>query len=329
MCCWGTSRSRAAIENRVLAFLSAPPKTEIGNFARLSILALALSKQSNPTYNEKVSYRFAQVARAMLASNCASSVMGRSHSSCPFAYWRKMSTVHRKGYHLAVSAFMRVLARHWYALFLTVYGIWVFTPFLAPVFMRFGASEAGKIVYDIYALFCHQLPQRSFFLFGEKTMYSLDEIQRVWHNAINPVVLRQFIGNEVMGWKVAWSDRMIALYTSIWFFGLLWYPLRWKMKPLPWRGFFSLLMPMAFDGGSHAISDLAGLGQGFRDTNEWLRILTNNVFSTTFYAGDALGSFNSLMRLITAILAGLAIVWLTFPSLFQVQVGNRCQERGG
>ena len=42
-------------------------------------------------------------------------------------------------------------------------------------------------------------------------------------------------------------------------------------------------------------------------------MLTKDALPVTFYAGDALGSFNSLMRLITGPLAGLAIVWLSFP----------------
>ena len=64
------------------------------------------------------------------------------------------------------------------------------------------------------------------------------------------------------------------------------------------------------------LSDLAGIGQGFRDTNLWLAFLTNNAFSASFYAGEALGSFNSWMRLVTGILAGLGIVWFIFPYVF-------------
>ena len=55
------------------------------------------------------------------------------------------------------------------------------------------------------------------------------------------------------------------------------------------------------------------LGFGFRDSNLWLAQLTNNIFPSTFYAGDALGSFNSLMRLLTGALFGLASVWLAWP----------------
>jgi len=61
------------------------------------------------------------------------------------------------------------------------------------------------------------------------------------------------------------------------------------------------------------ISDLAGIGQGFRDTNVWLQVLTNNVFPITFYQGDALGSFNSWMRLITGILFGIPLVGFAYP----------------
>ena len=139
-------------------------------------------------------------------------------------------------------------------------------------------------------------------------MYSLAEIQAAWQTTTDPFTLRQFIGNPETGWKVAWSDRMVSMYTSILFGGLLYgLVLKW-LKPLPFWTLAILLLPMAIDGGTHMISDLAGIGQGFLDTNVWLQILTNNTFSSAFYQGDALGSFNSWMRLITGILFGIALV---------------------
>lgn len=220
------------------------------------------------------------------------------------------------------SAF-RWLGAHWFETFLLVYGLWVFFPFLAPVFMHIGWTSAGKATYFIYSFFCHQLPERSFFWFGEKSMYSLIEIQTVWQNTANPLILRQFIGNEAMGWKVAWSDRMISLYASVWLFAALWHPFRRRIKPITWWSFALLLLPLAVDGVTHAISDFAGIGQGFRDTNMWLAVLSNYSFSATFYTGDALGSFNSLMRFITGALAGLGIVWLAFPYVDQTQAYNQ------
>lgn len=209
--------------------------------------------------------------------------------------------------------------RDWLFWFIFMYGLFVFLPFLTPVFMKMGLTGAGKSLYFIYSFFCHQLPQRSFFLFGEKTMYSLSEIQTVWQNTTNPLVLRQFIGNEIMGWKVAWSDRMTSFYTSIWFFALLYAMLRRKIAPLSLIAFFILLIPMALDGGTHMLSDLSGIGNGFRDTNEWLATMTNNSFSNSFYVGDALGSFNSWMRFITGTLAGLSIAWCLLPRTFEIQ----------
>lgn len=75
------------------------------------------------------------------------------------------------------------------------------------------------------------------------------------------------------------------------------------------------MIPMAIDGISHFISDFAGLGQGFRDSNAWLAALTNNAFPVTFYAGDTLGSVNSWLRLLTGVLFGFATVWFSFPFL--------------
>jgi uncharacterized membrane protein len=204
-------------------------------------------------------------------------------------------------------------------LWLTIYGVvgglLVTIPFLAPVFMAIGWNGAGRVIYFIYSFMCHQLPERSYFLFGSKFTYSLPVIQSVWQNTNNPVVLRQFLGNTEMGWKVAWSDRMISMYTATWLFGLVWWPLRRRLKPLPVWGLLLFLLPMAIDGGTHFLSDLSGIGQGFRDTNAWLAALTFHSLPASFYAGDAWGSFNSIMRLLTGVLFGLGIVMFGFPYL--------------
>jgi uncharacterized membrane protein len=205
------------------------------------------------------------------------------------------------------------ISRRWILLLSLVLGLYVGLPFLAPVFMQLGWSGPGRVIYFIYSWLCHQLPERSFFLFGPKFTYSLAEVQNAWRNTTNPLILRQFIGNTAMGWKVAWSDRMVSMFTSTWLFGLLWWPLRRRLKPLPWWGLVLFFLPMAVDGTSHFFSDLAGIGQGFRDSNAWLASLTQQAFPTSFYVGDAWGSFNSLMRLLTGISFGLGVIWFSFP----------------
>src|SRR5512138_1784823 len=94
------------------------------------------------------------------------------------------------------------ISNHWFETFLIVYGTWVWLPFFAPVFMHLGWTGPGKAIYFIYSFFCHQLPERSFFFFGNKGMYALNEIQAAWKSTIDPMVLRRFVGNATLGWKV-------------------------------------------------------------------------------------------------------------------------------
>jgi uncharacterized membrane protein len=203
-------------------------------------------------------------------------------------------------------------ASHWFSVFAIAYGLWIWLPWLAPVMMQSGQTELGKAIYFVYSLFCHQLPERSFFLFGSQMMYSLSDVQMAWQDTLNPMVLRRFIGNDAMGWKLAWSDRMVSFYTTVWLFAMAWWPFRRKIKPLPWWAFVLLLVPMFLDGITHMVSDFSGLGRGFRDSNDWLLTLTNYKLPLV-YAGDALGSFNSWSRLVTGVLAGLGIAWFALP----------------
>ena len=206
-------------------------------------------------------------------------------------------------------------SRHWLLIVTFFTGVFIGLPWLAPVFMEIGWTGAGKVIYLIYSTQCHQLPQRSFFLFGPQATYSLAEVQAAWQATTNPFILRQFVGNTAIGWKVAWSDRMVSMYGGVFLGSLIFGPLRKRLRPLPLWAFALLILPMGIDGGTHFISDIAGLGSGFRDSNAWLAVLTGNIFPAAFYAGDALGSFNSWMRLITGLLFGLAIVWLAYPPL--------------
>lgn len=218
-------------------------------------------------------------------------------------------------WHLNLDDIVLQLSQHWLLVFNILGLLYVGLPWLAPIFMKIGWAQAGNLIYLAYSTQCHQLPERSFFLFGSKGMYSLAEIQSVWQNTTNPLILRQFIGNSAFGWKVAWSDRMVSMYGGVVLGGLIFSLVRRWLKPLPIWGFILFCVPMALDGGTHMISDLAGIGAGFRDTNLWLATLTSNGLPTWFYAGDALGSFNSWMRLLTGLIFGLGAAWLALPYL--------------
>jgi len=221
---------------------------------------------------------------------------------------------------------MVLIRRYWIVLFGIVFGAYVGLPFLAPVMMHIGWKGAGNTIYFIYSLLCHQLPQRSYFLFGPKVSYSMSELQANGMEISNFLTMRRFIGNTQMGWKVAWSDRMISLYTTIWLFGVIWWPIRRRLPKLPIWLMILFLLPMVIDGTTHLVSDISGLGQGFRETNQWLANLSNHVFSQGFYFGDAWGSFNSIMRLVTGSLFGLGVAWILFPMVKETFFKNQAQK---
>ena len=95
--------------------------------------------------------------------------------------------------------------RHWLILFLALFGIYNLLPFTALVAMRLGWTPIGNAIYDLYTTQCHQLAQRSFFLFGVQPMYNLDELPlRLTDKSLpDMLILRGFRGSDVFGWKVA------------------------------------------------------------------------------------------------------------------------------
>jgi uncharacterized membrane protein len=217
---------------------------------------------------------------------------------------------------------------HWLAVLNIGWGIFVILPWFAPILMRAGLRGPAQAIYFGYSFVCHQLPERSYFLFGPNLTYSLTDINRVWPGN-NPLTLRQFIGSAEFGYKVAWSDRMVSLYTGVWFGSLVFAFVRRRLRPISLLTYALLVLPMAVDGTTHLISDLWGIGQGFRDSNEWLAALTNHALPAWFYAGDALGSFNSWARLITGLLFGLGTAWLLLPYLEQsfAQVREQLEQK--
>jgi len=210
------------------------------------------------------------------------------------------------------------LLGHWLLIINVALGIFVGLPWLAPVLMWLGQEGPGRLVYALYSFFCHQLPERSWFLFGRSFTYTLAEIERVSGAGGNFFALRRFIGDPEMGWKLAWSDRMVSFYGGWLLFGLVYGVVR-RFRPgwrgLRWQTAVLLLLPMAVDGVTHAISDMWGVGQGFRDSNAWLAALTGHLTSVAFYSGDAWGSFNSLARLITGLLAAAGLMLWLLPFL--------------
>jgi len=167
-------------------------------------------------------------------------------------------------------------AKHWLLIANIVLGIQALLPAAAPVLMASGRSWLGQILYTVYSPLCHQLPERSFFLFGSQITYTLQELEHL----LGPDVPLRYIGDPIIGYKMAVCQRDIAVYAAMWLAGLAYVPLRQRLRPLPLKVFALLCLPMAVDGFGQLL--------GLWDSTPWRRVTTGALF-------------------------GVACIWLAYP----------------
>jgi uncharacterized membrane protein len=174
--------------------------------------------------------------------------------------------------------FLYGFSAHWLFVANIAIGLYFCLPLLAPVLMATGHERAAGLIYHLFQPLCHQLPERSYFLFGGRMVYSYDDLARL----LGGVVPARYIGTASLGFKVAICERDVAIYAAMLFWGVLFAFLRNHLKPLPVKAFVLLCVPMAVDG----LGQLAGL------------------WSSTW-----------LSRSVTGSLFGVACIWLTYPYL--------------
>ncbi len=163
------------------------------------------------------------------------------------------------------------MSRHWLAIFNTVWAIYLFTPFLAPIFMHLGWEAPASVIYAIYSVLCHQLPDHSYFLFGPSFTPLAPELIAGGMPVTDSLFIeRAFIGNPEIGWKVALCQRDVAIYSGVLLAGLSYAIVRRRTRPLPLKVFVLLVLPMAIDGGTQLI--------GLRESNWILRTVTGMMF---------------------------------------------------
>jgi len=174
-------------------------------------------------------------------------------------------------------------SRHWLAAFNGFVIVYLGLAFLAPVLMKIGAVTPASWIYSVYSFTCHQLGYRSFFLFGEQSVYPRDEFAAA--TGIDPNDLwtaRAFDGNSVLGYKVALCERDVAIYAFILLGGFAFHFLRRKVKPLHWALWIIFgIVPIGLDGGTQLLSYLPFLHFPFRESTPLLRVLTGALFGIT------------------------------------------------
>jgi uncharacterized membrane protein len=257
-------------------------QTECGDRTKLSQMNESdepgLRASSEATSSEiKTSEVLAEVERRMEARRSASRTEGRvAILADRFVYW---------------------FSKRWLAVFNAFFLLYVGLPILAPVLMAVGAEWPATIIYTIYRPLCHQLPQRSFFLFGPQLTYRASELmERVGINIGLGPTTRAFVGTEAIGYKVALCQRDTAIYGAIFLFGLVYGLLRrrWKVPPLPLWAYIGFgIAPMLLDGGYQFLSYVIPL----------------------IWPGGPIVPREAApaMRVITGVLFGLATAWLAYP----------------
>lgn len=206
------------------------------------------------------------------------------------------------------------LSKHWIVILNTLALLYVGLPVLAPILMHLGASGVGNAIYRLYEPLCHQLPRRSFFLFGEQLTYSYEElVARVGVDVLPSPWTRSFLGNDVVGYKIGICQRDVAIYGSIFLAGIVYGLLkdRVKIKPLPIWAYFLMCVPMALDGGIQLLSAFLG----------------------TLWPNSPFPSYEStpMSRVLTGTLFGVATIWLAYPYLQEAseEFREKLQKRFG
>jgi uncharacterized membrane protein len=204
------------------------------------------------------------------------------------------------------------IARHWLLVINLALGLFIGGTMLPPLLMSLGLQGPARVMYAFYSLHCHQLPQRSYFLFGPHGIDTYSQTQVIAWGA-DAGHMRAFVGNSAIGFKLGMAQRNTTIFATFFLAGLAFGLVRGRLRGLRWSVFLLLVLPVVLDGGSHVVSEITGLG--FRESNTWLASLTGGVFPESFYAGTVIGSFNWLMRTLTGALFAMACVWFTYPKI--------------
>lgn len=192
------------------------------------------------------------------------------------------------------------LSRWYMAVIAGLLILYVGLPFLAPVFARAGATGAARLIYTVYSPLCHQLPFRSWFLWGSQPYYprELAGIPGVatyeeftGSSGVQVTTERKFtgveqlgFGAEAAGYKVALCQRDVAIYAAMALFALLFIASGRKIKALPWYLWLIFgLVPIGLDGFSQLPSLIAQLPDWMliRESTPVLRSLTGGLFGLT------------------------------------------------
>jgi uncharacterized membrane protein len=192
-------------------------------------------------------------------------------------------------------------SRNYMWVILGVLFLYITLPFVAPIALKYDKSGIAKPIYSAYRLVCHELAFRSWFLFGDQPAYpreaahfkedewltyeevtgstSANSAGEIWDAS-------RFTGEELngeIGYKVALCQRCLAIYGTLFLFGLIFVVTGRKIPQLPWYVWLLVgLVPIGLDGFSQLISQMLNLPWfDYRESTPVLRTLTGSLFGLT------------------------------------------------
>jgi len=132
------------------------------------------------------------------------------------------------------------ISHHWIAIMNSVLGVFIGGAFLSPFLAYFGENQAASWLIHSYHGVCDQVPSHSYYLLGH---------------------------------QVCLCERCLAIYSTMLLAGVLLAVLphlRRSLRPLDWRLWLLLILPMALDGGTQLL--------GWHESDVFLRTLTGFLF---------------------------------------------------
>lgn len=207
------------------------------------------------------------------------------------------------------------IARHYLAIFNLFLVLYVGIPFLAPVFKKIGWNAPAEVIYKIYSPLCHQWAFRSFFLFGEQLDYphaaarvpgvlTFEQVSDITDlNDPTRTQARLFEGTPLLGYKVAFCERDIAIWGAMALFGLIYAVTGRRLPKLHWLIWALVgLVPIGLDGFSQLFSQIP---------NAFIQSILPYRESTPF------------LRTLTGFLFGLSTAWFMFPLIEETMADTR------
>ncbi len=228
---------------------------------------------------------------------------------------------------IGLDRFILWLSRRWVLVISAMVGLYAGIPFMAPVAMHMGWTGVGDTIYRVYSPVCHQFAFRSWFLYGDQTVYPRQRagvaggtfeqyasqepaFAGIDVNTLGTDLIyaaKRFRGSDQMGWKVAFCERDVSIYSSIMLFGIAFAiltKLGVRVPPLPfWAYLLIAIAPIGLDGFSQYFANppFNGFGLAFypvRESTPFLRVLTGSLF-------------------------GMGNAWLAFPYIEESMIETR------